>query len=99
MPTYRAGVIGLGRMGSTFDDEVPQGGSLFLSYCHGPTYHAVQNIELVAGSDPNQEQAELFAERWRIDHDHIYNLIRIISGGHRGAVFQPYSILMARYRI
>ena len=25
MTTYRAGVIGLGRMGSTFDDEITQG--------------------------------------------------------------------------
>ena len=64
MPTYRAGVIGLGRMGSTFDDEITQGGSLFLPYCHGPTYHAAQNIRLVAGADPHQEQANLFAERW-----------------------------------
>ena len=53
MPTYRAGVIGLGRMGSTFDDEITQGGSLFLPYCHGPTYHAAQNIRLVAGADPH----------------------------------------------
>ena len=55
MSTYHAGVIGLGRMGSTFDDEITQGGSLFLPYCHGPTYHAAQNIELVAGSDPYQQ--------------------------------------------
>ena len=41
--------------------------------CHGPTYHVAQNIELVAGSDPYQEQADLFAERWGIDHSHIYN--------------------------
>ena len=53
--------------------EWVQGGLLFLPYCRGPTYHAAQNIELVAGSDLHQEQAELFAERWGIDHDHIYN--------------------------
>ena len=41
--------------------------------CHGATYHAAQNIELVAGSDPYQEQADLFAERWGIAHSHIYN--------------------------
>jgi len=73
MPTYRAGVIGLGRMGSTFDDEITQGGSLFLPYCHGPTYHAAQNIRLVAGADPHQEQADLFAERWGVDRSHIYH--------------------------
>ncbi|SVC71647.1 uncharacterized protein METZ01_LOCUS324501, partial [marine metagenome] len=31
--TYRAAVIGLGRMGSTFDDEIERGGSIFLPYC------------------------------------------------------------------
>ena len=52
MSTYRAAVIGLGRMGSTFDDEITQGGSLFLPYCHGPSYHAAPNVELVAGGRP-----------------------------------------------
>ena len=73
MPTYRAGVIGLGRMGSTFDDESPKAVRSSYLNCHGPTYHVAQNIELVAGSDPYQEQADLFAERWGIDHSHIYN--------------------------
>ena len=49
MTIYRAGVIGLGRMGSTFDDEITQGGSIFLPYCHGPTYHAAPNVELASG--------------------------------------------------
>ena len=29
--TYRAAVIGLGRMGSTFDDEIKQGGQFFYA--------------------------------------------------------------------
>jgi hypothetical protein len=33
---YRVAVIELGRMGSTFDDEMAVGGSLFRPYCHGP---------------------------------------------------------------
>ena len=62
--------------------------------CHGATYHAAQNIELVAGSDPYQEQADLFAERWGIDHSHIYNdhremlekeFLDIFEGSHKGA--------------
>ena len=60
MSTYRAAVIGLGRMGSTFDDEITQGGSLFLPYCHGPSYHAAPNVELVAGADLHEEQAAIF---------------------------------------
>ena len=70
--TYRAAVIGLGRMGSTFDDEITQGGSIFLPYCHGPTYHAAANIELVAGADPHAEQRQIFGQRWGLDEGHQY---------------------------
>ena len=73
MSTYRAAVIGLGRMGSTFDDEITQGGSLFLPYCHGPSYHAAPNVELVAGADLHEEQASIFGERWGISSDHLYS--------------------------
>ena len=38
MTVYKAAVIGLGRMGSTFDDDMVHGGSVFLPYCHGPAY-------------------------------------------------------------
>ena len=69
---YRAAVIGLGRMGSTFDDEMTQGGSIFLPYCHGPTYHAATNIDLVAGTDPHPEQRQLFGDRWALTQDHLY---------------------------
>ena len=34
MAEYKAAVIGLGRMGSTFDDEMESGGTLFKPYCH-----------------------------------------------------------------
>ena len=73
MTTYRAGVIGLGRMGSTFDDEITQGGSLFLPYCHGPTYHAAPNVALVSGADLHAEQGAIFGERWEIGSEHIYS--------------------------
>ena len=73
MSMYRAGVIGLGRMGSTFDDEITQGGSLFLPYCHAPSYHAAPRVELVAGADLHTEQAAIFGERWGLASDHIYS--------------------------
>lgn len=72
MANYKAAVIGLGRMGSTFDDEIEQGGSIFLPYCHAPTYHAHTQIDLVAGADPHDEQRALFAERWGLTPDHVY---------------------------
>ena len=60
--TYKAAVIGLGRMGSTFDDEIEQGGSIFLPYCHAPTYTAHPQTELIAGADPHDEQREIFGD-------------------------------------
>ena len=51
MAEYKAAVIGLGRMGSTFDDEMTRGGSLFLPYCHAPAYHYSPQTRLVAGAD------------------------------------------------
>lgn len=47
---YRAAVIGLGRMGSTFDDERTQGGSIYIPYCHTPAYVASPLTELVGAS-------------------------------------------------
>ncbi len=72
MPTYKAAVIGLGRMGSTFDDEVTQSASVFLPYCHAPSYAASDKTELVAGADPHREQRAIFGERWGISSDHLY---------------------------
>ena len=73
MSTYRAAVIGLGRMGSTFDDEMTRGGSLFLPYCHGPAYVYSQRTELVAGADIHDEQRSIFGERWGLTEDHLYS--------------------------
>jgi len=50
---FRAAVIGLGRMGSTFDDEIEQGGQFFMPYCHAPTYTASPRTDLIAGADPH----------------------------------------------
>ncbi len=52
MTTYRAAVIGLGRMGSTFDDESSSGGTVYLPFCHTPSYVASPHTQLIAGVDP-----------------------------------------------
>jgi len=72
MTTYRAAVIGLGRMGSTYDDEVTRGGSVFLPFCHAPSYHHSSHVELVAGADPHAEQQAIFGQRWGLATDHLY---------------------------
>ena len=56
MCTYRAAIISLGRMGSTFGDEITRGGSLFLPYCHAPAYVHSQRTELVSGADIHDVQ-------------------------------------------
>lgn len=78
MPTYRAAVIGLGRMGSTFDDEITQGGSIFLPYCHAPSYHGSLHTALVAGADPHDEQRSIFGDRWGLDQRHLYRDYRVM---------------------
>lgn len=72
MSRYKAAVIGLGRMGSTFDDEITQGGSVFLPYCHAPSYHFSPAVELVAGADPHDEQRRIFGDRWGVSTKHLY---------------------------
>lgn len=72
MSKYRAGVVGLGRMGSTFDDEVNRAGMVFLPYCHGPSYHYSPLVDLVAGADLDAEQRSLFGERWGVASEHLY---------------------------
>ena len=72
MAPYKAAVIGLGRMGSTFDDEITQGGSIFLPYCHTPAYVASPLTTLVAGADPHDEQRSIYGERWGLNNGHLY---------------------------
>jgi predicted dehydrogenase len=69
---YRAAVIGLGRMGSTYDDEVTRGGPVFLPYAHAPSYAAHSRVGLVGGADPHDGQRQHFGERWGIEPQHLY---------------------------
>ncbi len=73
MARYRAGVVGLGRMGSTFDDEIERGGMVFLPYCHGPSYFHSPLVDLVAGADLDAGQRSLFGERWGVGPEHLYD--------------------------
>ena len=62
----------MGRIGSTFDDEITRGGTFFLPYCHAPAYHESPLVELAAGADLNAQQRTWFAERWGLDEAHVY---------------------------
>src|SRR2546422_489204 len=56
MARYRVGLIGLGRIASTIDDEVQGRPSILLPYAHMACYREIPAVEVVAGADPFAEQ-------------------------------------------
>jgi UDP-N-acetyl-2-amino-2-deoxyglucuronate dehydrogenase len=68
----RAAIIGLGRMGSTFDEEVGPYGRWRPPHAHAACYRAVPRVELVAGADPHPAQRVAFAARWGLDATRLY---------------------------
>lgn len=63
MTTCRVGVIGLGRMGSTIDDE----GHTHLPYSIAASARASSRLELAAGCDLLAERRKDFTERWGVE--------------------------------
>jgi UDP-N-acetyl-2-amino-2-deoxyglucuronate dehydrogenase len=72
-PRYRAAIIGLGRMGSTFDDEKEEFSRWQAPHAHAACYRAVPDVELVAGADGYASQREAFARKWGLGADHLYS--------------------------
>lgn len=76
MGQLKAAVIGLGRIGTTFDDEIEnevgRGGVFFLPYCHAPSYAASAHTRLVAGADLHPALRREYAERWAVDEGSVY---------------------------
>ena len=62
MGKYRVGIIGLGRMGSTIDDE----GHSQLPYSVAASCAASPRLETVAGADILPDKREAFGERWGV---------------------------------
>ena len=67
MSRYRVGIIGLGRISSTIDDEVQGHPAVMLPYSHTACFREVADVEVVAGADPYPEQRAAFGERWKVD--------------------------------
>lgn len=63
MKTYRVGIIGLGRMGSTIDDE----GHSPLPYSIAASCQASDRLNIAAGCDLQPERREAFKERWGVE--------------------------------
>ena len=62
MKTYRVGIIGLGRMGSTIDDE----GHTTLPYSIAAACRASERLEIAAACDLRPERREEFSRRWGV---------------------------------
>lgn len=57
--TFRAAVVGLGRIGSSYpEDGTPR--------THAGAYAATSGIELIAGVDPSEEARQAFCDRWGV---------------------------------
>ena len=68
MAKYRAGIIGLGRISSTIDEEVIGHPRVALPYAHMACLREVPEIEVVAGADGYVEQRDAFAAKWGLDN-------------------------------
>ena len=66
MASYRAAVIGCGRIGSTIDDEQKNRPQFRYPWAHAPAYVEAKGVELVAGSDLATERLEDFKQRWGV---------------------------------
>ena len=62
MTPYKVAIIGLGRMGSTIDDE----GHFEVPYSVAAATKASTRLELVAGADLQSEKRDAFSERWNV---------------------------------
>ena len=66
MKTYRAAILGLGRMGNTIDDEIPPSRAFMLPYGLPGACQTLERLDLVAGCDLLPEKRAAFSERWGV---------------------------------
>ncbi|HAA76715.1 TPA: hypothetical protein DCE37_16515 [Candidatus Latescibacteria bacterium] len=73
MKTYRVGIVGLGRMGSTIDDE----GHAIKPYAIAGCCQEMDQLELVAGADLQEDKRAAFTERWGIGavYEHYLEMV------------------------
>lgn len=72
---YRVAIIGLGRMGSTIDDEMAAGAP---AYSVAAACRASQRLEVVAGADIDPAKRDAFQSRWGVTalYDDYLEMIR-----------------------
>jgi len=60
--TFKAAIIGCGRIAGGYDREVPSEWSI----SHAGAYHLVSDTELIAVADPNPEVLKAFCKKWGV---------------------------------
>ncbi len=64
--SYRVGIVGLGRVASTIQDEVAgYAGRMLLPYSHTHAYAAVPQTRVCAVADIDAQRTTAYAERWQ----------------------------------
>jgi len=70
MKKYRAAIVGLGRMGSTIDDEIKDSLPDWVPYSIASACRKMDRVELVAGADILPDKREAFRQRWGVSALH-----------------------------
>ena len=60
---YKVGIVGLGRIASTFDDSPLIKGI----YTHSGAYNANPETKITAGADIDREKLEAFGKKWKVN--------------------------------
>ena len=68
--TYRAAIIGTGRMGGLIEDEIPPG-SFSRPYGHFSAYAAIDEVEVVAVANRGAERLERFVKRFGVTNTYL----------------------------
>jgi predicted dehydrogenase len=64
--TYRVGIVGLGRVAGSIQDEVTgYAGRMLLPYSHTHAYAAVPQTQVCAVADVDPQKSAAFVERWQ----------------------------------
>ena len=81
--TYRAGLIGCGRMGTTIDDEVKgrPPSELFLPYSHAAALTACPSIEFAGVCDPMADKAKAAQQRYGVTNTYTDYREMILAEG------------------
>lgn len=66
MSRLRAVIVGAGRMAGTVDDECVDYPPMILPFSHAAAYQAVEEVELVACADIDENKARALAERYGV---------------------------------